>query len=135
MDDWKALISSLASDAEFAAGATSQQLAETERQIGVVLPGRLRSLLLDCDGVRADYGADIIWSCTELVRQNIDFRTTEAFRELYMPFDHLLFFGADGGGNQFAFAITADGNISKADVYRWDHETDGREWVVSQDVV
>jgi hypothetical protein len=45
-----------------------------------------------------------------------------------MSFDHLLFFGDDGGGNPFAFAILADGRIHKEDVFRWDHETDERAW-------
>ena len=45
-----------------------------------------------------------------------------------MPFDDLLFFADDGGGDQFAFAIHADGQIHKPDVFRWEHESDGRVW-------
>ncbi len=55
-------------------------------------------------------------------------RMTVAFKELYMPFDHLVFFGEDGGGDLFAFAVHADGRNHKDDIYRWDHETDGRSW-------
>jgi hypothetical protein len=32
---------------------------------------------------------------------------------------------------QLAFAIHADGQIHKADVFRWDHETDSRSWFAS----
>jgi hypothetical protein len=48
-----------------------------------------------------------------------------------MPFDHLLFFGDDGGGDQFALSIQADGVIHKYDIYRWEHETDARSWFAS----
>jgi len=125
---WRSLIASLAADAEFAAGASAAQIAATEEGIGVSLPGDLRSLLLESDGVQADFGVDVIWSCAELAKQNIEFRSFEDFRELYMPFDNLLFIGADGGGDQFAYAIAADGRIPNKDIYRWDHETDGRVW-------
>jgi hypothetical protein len=52
----------------------------------------------------------------------------EILPTLYMPFDHLLFFGDYGGGDQFAFPIHADGEIHKLDIFRWDHETDARSW-------
>ena len=125
---WAKLIHNLAADADFATGAPTESIAAAERALELALPSDLAALLRETDGVHADLGASIIWSCAELAQQNTEFRTSEGFRELYMPFDHLLFFGDDGGGSQFAFAITADGKISKGDVYRWDHETDGREW-------
>jgi hypothetical protein len=125
---WRSAIEGLASDAEFATGATAERISATEEALGVSLPEELRSLLLESDGVRADNCADVIWSCAELVKQNIEFRSFEDFRDLYMPFDNLLFIGADGGGDQFAYAIAADGRIPNNDIYCWDHETDGRPW-------
>lgn len=126
---WRMLIEGLAADAEFTTGASEDQIAKVvEEALGIPLPDDLKSLLLESDGVRADYSADVIWSCAVLVEQNLVFRRFQDFRELYMPFDNLLFIGADGGGDQFAYAIHANGEIAKSDVYRWDHETDGRGW-------
>nr|WP_329202312.1 MULTISPECIES: SMI1/KNR4 family protein [unclassified Streptomyces] len=45
--------------------------------------------------------------------------------QLYMPFDALLFFGDNGGGDQFAFVQTP----RRPDVFVWEHETDSRRWV------
>jgi hypothetical protein len=125
---WKQLAQTHAADAEFAPPASESQLAAAERELGVQLPDTLRELLLESDGVIADYGAGVIWSVSDILKRNREFRTLESFRELYMPFDHLLFFGDDGGGDQFAFAIHSDGQIHKFDVYRWEHETDARSW-------
>ena len=74
---------------------------------------------MESDGISAHYGAGIVWPASEIQQQNQTFRTDADFSRLYMPFDHLLFFGADGGGDQFAFAIHADGQIHKNDIFRW----------------
>lgn len=46
--------------------------------------------------------------------------------DLYISFDDLLFFGADGGGDQFAYRILDGGIPETSGVYRWNHETDSR---------
>lgn len=92
------------------------------------MPAQLREFLLEADGFSADYGSRVIWSVGHLEEQNRQFRTTAGFKDLYMPFDHLLLFGDHSGGDFFAFAIHADGQIHKRDIFRWDHETDGRAW-------
>jgi cell wall assembly regulator SMI1 len=125
---WKSLVEELASDVEFAPGASEAEIAAAEKAIGQRLPNDLRALLLESNGIQDENGGGLIWSCAEIADQNVEFRSIESFRELYMPFDNLLFFGDDGTGDQFAFGITADGKISKNDIYCWDHETDGREY-------
>ena len=86
-------------------------------------------MLLEADGITDEYGSHAVWPVAEIERQNKQFRTNEGFRDLYMPFDHLLLFGADAGSDHFAFAIHADGKIHKNDVYRWEHENDARSWL------
>jgi hypothetical protein len=125
---WRSLITLATSDARFAAPAAESGIAAVEQAFGIRLPQGLRELLRESDGVTADYGSDVVWPVADIQYRNQEFRSTESFRELYMPFDHLLFFGDDGGGNQFAFAIHADGQIHKPDVYQWEHETDARSW-------
>jgi hypothetical protein len=128
---WKELTKRYAADAKFARPATEARIAGVEQSLGLKLPEQLREFWLEADGFTADYGSRVIWSVIHLEEQNRQFRTTRAFKELYMPFDHLLLFGDHSGGDHFAFAIHADGQIRERDVFRWDHETDGRDWFAS----
>lgn len=125
---WKLLTERYARDAEFHPPATESQLAAVEEALRIRLPDLLREFLLEADGATADYGSDVIWSTADIQKHNQEFRTFADFRERYMPFDHLLFFGDGGNGDQFAFAIHADGQIHNHDVFCWDHETDARSW-------
>jgi SMI1-KNR4 cell-wall len=88
-------------------------------------------LLLEADGIWGPAGAfGLIWPVERIIKDNTTFRTEPGFRKLYMPFDHLLFFGDDGSGDQFAFRILA-GAVNDLHVYRWVHENDAREWSAS----
>jgi hypothetical protein len=112
---WKKYFASLQSDCQFAPPASESQLIDVEQALGCGLPMLLREFLLEADGAGVSrYNFPIIWSSAEIQKQNREFRTYAGFRELYMPFDHLLFFAADGGGDQFAYAIQADGKTSRA---------------------
>lgn len=82
-------------------------------------------LLTECGGVVGHTGVDTVWSVARVVEQNLLFRSDPAFAGLYMPFDALLFFGDNGGGDQFAFVRTP----RRPDVFVWEHETDSRRWV------
>jgi hypothetical protein len=125
---WKKLTKGYARDAKFGRPASEAQLAAVEQSLSIRLPDSLRDFLLEADGLTADYGSGVIWSAADIQKRNQEFRTLASFRDLYMPFDHLLFFGDHSGGDQFAFAIHADGQVHKHDVFRWDHETDSRSW-------
>jgi hypothetical protein len=125
---WKQLTKTHARDAKFGRPASETRLVAVEQALGVHLPDSLRGFLLEADGVTADYGSRVIWSAADIKKRNLEFRTLDSFHDLYMPFDHLLFFGDDCGGDQFAFAIQADGQVHKHDIFRWEHETDARSW-------
>jgi len=124
---WRELVSRLFDDARFRSPATAHELQEVESALGLTLPADLRSLLLESNGVAADYSAPLVWSAAEMIEQNLLFRRNPEFRELYMPFDALLFFGAEGNGDQFAYRIL-DGQIRESSIYGWNHESDNREW-------
>lgn len=128
---WKSLILSLTADAKFSPSAELGQIEAIEHGLQATLPNELRDLLAELDGFTADHGADVVWSARDILERNHEFRSTEEFRDLYMPFDNLLFFGDDGGGDQFAYSIHADGIIHKRDIFRWEHETDARSWFAS----
>ncbi|MFI6875181.1 SMI1/KNR4 family protein [Streptomyces sp. NPDC050400] len=124
---WRELILELSADAELAEPATSGALADVERVLGQPLPGDLALLLRECNGVRGDYGTDVVWSAERMAEENAAFRTSADFAELYMPFEPLMFFGDNGGGDQFAFVRVP----AREDVFVWDHETDGRSWAAN----
>ena len=125
---WKKLANRYVRDAKFGRPASEKRIAAVEQSLGVCLPDALREFLLEANGMRADHGADLIWSVADIERFNQEFRTSASFRPLYMPFDHLLFFGQDGGGDQFAYAIHGDGQIHNEDIFLWEHESDARSW-------
>jgi hypothetical protein len=124
---WKEKIIEINKECTFYGGALESDLLEVEEKLNTKLPVQLKEVLLETDGVTAEYGERLIWSASEIIKHNIEFRENSDFKELYMPFDHLLFFG-DGGGDQFAYGII-DGEVkNEYNIYRWDHETDGRCW-------
>jgi hypothetical protein len=45
-----------------------------------------------------------------------------------MPFDHLLFFGAEGNSDLFAYRILNGVIPPTSWIYERDHESDNREW-------
>lgn len=125
---WKDLIRETRPDVHFADhAATESRLGAAERALGAALPGSLRELLLETDGVVGHSGVDTVWSLDQIVEQNRYFRTEPDFATLYMPFDALLFFGDNGGGDHFACVLTP----LRPDIFAWDHETDSRTWAAS----
>lgn len=128
---WIQLVKTHDAEAEFGNPASESDLEAVEKALGINLPEPLRQILIEADGIEADYGSGLIWPAAKILERNHEFRASDGFRELYMPFNHLLFFGDDGGGNQFAFAIHADGKIHKRDVFQWQHESDERLWFSS----
>jgi hypothetical protein len=124
---WLDKIREMTTHASFAAAANVPQLDSLEKALNVALPSELRTLLLESDGVRGEYSIDLVWPTQRIATDNSLFRSEPNFRELYMPFDHLLFFADAGNGDQFAFPILS-GGVSH-DVFAWNHENDSRTWV------
>ena len=129
---WRELAASLEPNVRLAAPAAEEELQQVEAAVGVALPEHLREFLLETNGVRDRTGAAVIWSAAEICVKNLYFRDSDGWEDLYMPFDHLLFFGDNGGGDQFAYPIQVGGSINNYDVFRWVHETDAREWYAAR---
>lgn len=139
---WRELISDLTRDEQpideqpigdlhpgpdFHSGATSSELDAIEHALGVCLPESLQELLRESNGVQVTFGQHFIWSTDEIVRNNHAMRNDPRYREDYMPFDHLLFFGDAGvDGILFAFA-SIQGHINRDRVYAWYPIEDNRE--------
>ena len=129
-DDWKTYITSLHSRAAFHAAAAADDLQRTESGLRVALPRDLRALLAQSDGVAGRYGEGLVWPSAQILKVNLEFRSSPSFRDLYMPFDALLFFADAGNGDQFAYRIL-NGRATEHDIYLWDHENDSRSWKAS----
>jgi hypothetical protein len=125
---WKELISSLSGDCTFADPASDDEIAAAEKSLGLSLPPSLRVLLKETNGVNGRYCDALVWSAATIASENLAFR--KDFRDLYMPFDGLLFFGDAGNGDQFAYPLLNNtAEVQRLDIFIWDHETDCRKWV------
>ncbi|MEU4228909.1 SMI1/KNR4 family protein [Nonomuraea sp. NPDC026600] len=109
--------------------AVSESIAGIEDAIGRPVPEALAQLLRETDGIEDEYGSHIVCPAKLIREHNQSLRTSPGFRELYMPFDGLLFFGEAGNGDLFGVPLL-DGE-GRSDVYVWDHEDDSRSWVAS----
>ncbi len=127
---WRRLIGRMAGGCKFNSPASEQKIAAAEISLGASLPGALRELLLETNGVSAGGDAELIWSVEQIRDTNRAFRDNEYFKKLHLPFDNLLFFGCEGNGNQFAFVIP-DLKITRPDIFCWEHETDSRSRVAA----
>lgn len=124
---WQEIVKHYSSAIIVRGGASESAIQLAERALGVKFPSDLKTLLLESDGIEGEYGLGIVWPLDRIVEENLSFRGSADFKELYMPFDCLLFFAAAGNGDQFAFPIHA-GGIHRDDVFAWNHEDDSRTW-------
>ncbi|MEU8783452.1 SMI1/KNR4 family protein [Streptomyces sp. NPDC048637] len=124
---WREFISRLGLGWELTDPARQDDIAAVEEVLRHPFPDDLKALLLESDGVRDDLGGGVVWDLKRIREDNSFLRTDASIGELYMPFDSLLFFGDNGGGDQFAFARTGTGT----NVYVWDHEDDSRRCVAN----
>lgn len=122
---WREAALEVFPEAEFRSPAQVAALADADHRLGRGVPVDLRQLLLECDGIIGHTAVDTVWSVEQIVARNLLFRTDSSFAQLYMSFDALLFFGDNGGGDQFAFVQTPQ----RPDIFVWEHETDSRRWV------
>ena len=125
---WKQIIEQLSTAHEFSPPATWSELSLAEERLEVKLPDALRELMFESNGIQGEYGLGLVWPIDRIVADNLRFRSHAVFKELYMPFDPLLFFADAGNGDQFAFPIQL-GQIRRNDVFVWNHEDDSRSWV------
>jgi cell wall assembly regulator SMI1 len=122
---WIELAAAASPEAQFAPPAAAAAIDQIERQLGQQVPADLRALLLESDGILGEFDEDIVWTAERIAADNASFRANPSFAELYEPFDKLMFFGDNGGGDQFAFVP----GQPEAGVLVWEHETDVRRRV------
>lgn len=115
---WKALIEKLTIGHNFIRindPATVEDILKIEKELGVAMPSELKDLLLELNGDDC-----LIFSAERLIETNLMMRELKCL----MPLDCLLFFGGNGCGDYYGYAITGEGIDGK--IYIWEHETDSR---------
>ncbi|MFI8850006.1 SMI1/KNR4 family protein [Streptomyces sp. NPDC053499] len=122
---WREIARQAFPGVEFSVPVDAGRVAAAEQRLGCPMPSELVSLLRETDGMVGQEGVDTVWPLQQIVEQNLHFWSDRAFADLYMSFDALLFFGDNGGGDQFAFVRIP----SRADIFVWEHEDDSRRWV------
>lgn len=124
---WLETISKLSEDCKFHPPTKLDEINKAEFALEISFPEELKSLLQETNGIEGSYSLDLIWNIERIEQDNLAFRHTQDFKNIYMPFDHLLFFADAGNGDQFAFAIL-NKEIRNPDIFIWNHENDSREW-------
>ncbi|MBD8071591.1 SMI1/KNR4 family protein [Bacillus sp. PS06] len=127
---WKDYISSISKDFYFKSPATNAEIVQISEELNVELPKKLHELYSETNGVFDSFGCPLIWSNSQLVKDNLFFRNFADYKDIFMPFDHLLFFSDNGCGDLYGFNIL-NGSIQTEDIYVWNHEDDSRTWVAS----
>ncbi|WP_210471531.1 SMI1/KNR4 family protein [Sporosarcina sp. 6E9] len=127
---WKEYIQNVTSGYHFAKPARKSDIHHIKEKLGVELPTDLLELLNETNGVFDAFDCPLIWSTNQIIEDNLFFRSFEDYKDIYMPFDHLLSFSDAGNGDLFGYPIL-NGSIQRDDVFVWDHESDSRKWVAS----
>ncbi|WP_142955141.1 SMI1/KNR4 family protein [Bacillus cereus] len=124
---WKNTIHSISPNLSLKKPAMTDELTDIQNCLHVELPNELYQLLQEINGVEGEYG-DFIWSTSKIKTENMNMRNIVDFKDLYMPFDCLLFIADGGNGDLFGYSIL-NGIVQRDDIYVWNHENDSRTWV------
>lgn len=127
---WKDYIDSISKEYSFKSPASSAEIIQIIDDLNVELPKKLFDLYSETNGVYDRFNCPLIWSTSQIIKDNLYFRNFEGYKDIYMAFDHLLFFSDNGCGDLFGYKIL-NGSIQAEDIYVWNHEDDSRMWVAS----
>src|SRR4051812_1978037 len=125
---WRQLVETNTSQHKFHAPISKDAISAAEADLKVQFPKELSDLLFESNGVQGEYGLGLVWPLERIRSDNLSFRSKSTFKDLYMPFDNLLFIADAGNGDQFAYSI-CNGVIRRSDIFVWNHENDSRTWV------
>ncbi|MBD3212418.1 MAG: SMI1/KNR4 family protein [Candidatus Lokiarchaeota archaeon] len=126
--EWKNKISIISDEWKIIDPADPDLIVEIEQTFHIKLPEEFLNLYNATNGVKDQFSYDIIFPDKDLLKRNQEMRTNDGFKNLYMPFDHLLFIGEYGNGDLFGYPITMNREIKKRSIFIWNHENDSREW-------
>lgn len=112
---WIELIKKISNDCEFNPPATHAQILMAQKKLNITFPDDLKNCLMESNGVTNEFGLGLIWPTERIISENLEFRNNKDFRDLYMPFDSLLFFADAKNGNRVdAIEISLDHSSADA---------------------
>ena len=127
---WKDYIRSVTKGYDYKKPATKTEIGQINQKLNVELPNDLLELFNETNGVFDEFDYPLIWATDQIVKENLFFRNFVDYKDIYMPFDHLLFFSNAGNGDLFGYPVL-NGVIQRDDIFVWDHETDSRKMIAS----
>lgn len=130
---WKNYIQSVTSGYHFKEPAIKSEISQIREKLLVELPSDLLNVLKGTNGVFDEFdefGSPLIWSTKQIVEENLFFRNFKDYKDIFMPFDYLLFFSDAGNGDLFGYPIL-NGSIHKDNIFVWDLESDSRKWIAT----
>lgn len=127
---WKHYISTISKDYSFKLPASAAEIGQITEELNVELPRKLLEIYNETNGVYDIFECHLLWPTERIVQDNLFFRNFTDYKDIYMPFDHLLFFSDNGCGDLFGYKIL-NGCIQTEDIYVWNHEDDSRTWAAS----
>ncbi|WP_144513897.1 SMI1/KNR4 family protein [Bacillus sp. FJAT-22090] len=127
---WKKYIESISTEYHVNAPATNAEIMHIKDELNIQISEKLLELFRETNGIFDRYGCPLIWSTKQIVEDNLFFRNFDGYKDIYMPFDHLLFVSDAGNGDLFGYRIL-NGSIQDDEIYAWNHEDDSRTWVSS----
>jgi hypothetical protein len=131
VESWLERAKACFSDATAPGLVSDREIERVEKRLGRSLPLPLGEIYRECGGVLARHSTPLVMPLDQLVERNEWLQNTTSIADLYMPFDHLLFFGEEGNGDLYAFPIAMDGGYGNRNIYEWNHENDSRSWRAS----
>src|SRR4051812_18600685 len=102
---WKNYISSISKDYTFKPSTSNAEIIQISEELNVELPKKILELYGETNGVFDSFGCPLIWSTSQMLKDNVFFRNFADYKDVYMPFDHLLFFSDNGCGDLFGYKI------------------------------
>lgn len=127
---WKNYINTISKEYSFKSPASQAEITQITKELNIELPKKLLELLSETNGVFDSFNCPLIWSSSQIIKENLFFRNFSNYKDIYMPFNHLLFFSDNGCGDLFGYRIL-NSDIQTEDIYVWNHEDDSRTWVAS----
>jgi len=100
--------------------ATKDQIETLRVFAAGSLPDTLEDFLHHSDGLFFEFD-EIVFPTDRAIRETL--RMREMGTGLPVDLNHMMFIGASGDGDMFAFARSKSG-VWLGDVYQWDHETE-----------
>lgn len=89
---WIDYVKDISNEYSFSPPASKSEINQITTELCAELPEKLLGLYNETNGVFDSFGCPLIWATSQIVKDNLFFRNFKDYKDMYMPFNHLLFF-------------------------------------------